>query len=373
MKSAAKNKLKSPDWWILFSAMVLVCIGIIMVFSASQYFTQYKPYEDIYYYLKKQLQNAALGLLAMYIMYRINYRIYKAAAWYIFFAVCGILILLLLGSGAQEAKGAVRWIDLGFTTFQPSELAKLALVMLLAKFLTERQRKISGFKQGFLPPLILIGITCILVYLQNDLSTSVIIAGTAFIMMFCAGVRLPYLIGTVALGGGAVASSILFTDFRMDRITAYLDPWADPLGSGFQTIQSLLAIGSGGLSGVGLGAGGAKWYYLPERHTDFIFSVLAEELGFLGGLLVISLFIVLIWRGLMVAVNAPDLFGSLLALGLISMLGLQAFINLGVVTGLLPVTGITLPFVSYGGTSLLVSMASTGILLNISRYAEIKR
>lgn len=373
MNAPLKSKMKAPDWWIFFSTMVLVCIGIIMVFSSSQYFTQYKPYEDIYYYLKRQLFNAGAGLIAMYIMYRLNYRIYKTLAWYIYFGVSIILLMLLVGSSGEEAGGAVRWMDLGFTTFQPSELAKISLVMLMAKILTEKQRKIGSFQQGFLPPFILMGITCVLVYLQNDLSTSVIIAGTAFVMMFCAGVRLPYLMGTVIVGSIGVAASILMTDFRMGRILAYLDPWSDPLDGGFQTVQSLLAIGSGGLTGVGLGAGGAKWYYLPERHTDFIFSVLAEELGFLGGGLVIALFVVLIWRGLMVAVNAPDLFGSLLALGIVSMIGLQAFMNLGVVTGLLPVTGITLPFLSYGGTSLMVSMASVGLLLNISRYAEIKR
>lgn len=366
------KKVKSPDWWILFSTMLLVCIGIIMVFSSSQYFTQYS-YGDSFYYLKRQLVNAGVGLAAMLIAYLVNYKFYKACAWYIYGSVLFILVLLLFGGNSVESQGAVRWIDLGFTTFQPSELAKVAMVIVMAAFFSTRPKAAKSFKYGFLPSLLLMALTCVMVYLQNDLGTALVIAAAGMVMMFCGGVRLPYLLGTGVLGAAAAGAAIFFTGFRMERIYAYLDPWADPTDAGFQTVQSLLAIGSGGLTGVGLGAGGSKWYYLPARHTDFIFSVLCEELGFIGGLLVIALFVILIWRGLMVAVNAPDTFASLLALGLVAIIGFQAFINLGVVTGLLPITGITLPFVSYGGTSLIVSMASVGILLNISRYSEIRR
>jgi cell division protein FtsW len=365
-----KKTLKAPDWWILFAALLLVCLGIIMVFSSSQYFTQFK-YGDSYYYLKRQMLNAAVGLVFMTVAYFLNYHWYRSLS--VFFYAGTVLMMIALLFIGTENRGAVRWIDLGFITFQPSELAKVTMVMFMSALLASGQKFIRGFKKGFLPTLAVLAFTCAMVYLQNDLGTAVVIAGAGLIMMFCGRVRLGYLVITGFLGCALAAGAVLFTEFRMDRIYAYLNPWADPQGAGFQTVQSLLAIGSGGLTGVGLGSAGSAWYYLPEQYTDFIFSVLAEELGFIGGLLVILLFIFLIWRGFMTAVNAPDVFGAMLALGLTSVLGLQAFINIGVVTGLLPITGITLPFLSYGGTSLVMSMGMVGILLNISRHAEIRR
>lgn len=371
-----KAKKHAPDWWILFSVLALVAIGIIMVFSSSQYFAQYPPYNDTYYFLKKQAEFAALGILGMFVLSRVNYRIYYKLAWPAFIVsillLGGLVVMILAGSG-DETKGAVRWLELGGLRFQPSEVAKLSLILLLAKILTDREQFNKSFTKGFIPVIALIGLTCGLVFAQTALSMTIIIACTSFAMMYCAGINFAYLIGTVILGAGGVVGAIIMKPFRMQRIYAYLDPWSDPLGSGFQTVQSLLAIGSGGLSGVGLGAGGSKWYYLPERHTDFIFSVLAEETGFLGCLVVILLFGILVWRGLTIAVNMPDRFGSLLAFGITFMIGFQAFFNLGVVTGLLPATGITLPFISSGGTSLIICLFSAGILLNLSKYAELKR
>jgi len=197
-----------------------------------------------------------------------------------------------------------------------------------------------------------------------------VVAATGFLMMYCAGVRKRFLTGTLVLGAVVVVAAIIYEPFRVNRIMAYLDPWADPTGSGWQTVQSLLALGSGGLSGVGLGSGSSKLFYLPARHTDFIFSVLGEELGFLGCIFVIVVFVLFIWRGMLVAVKMPDKFGSLLALGIICAMSIQAFINLGVVSGLLPVTGVTLPFISYGGTSLAVCLTMAGMLLNLSRYVK---
>jgi len=368
-----KEKVKSPDWWILVIVAVLMGIGIIMVFSSSQYFAQDAPYNDNLYFLKKQARNAAIGLAMMFVMYRMNYKLYKKFAWPVAIIV-GIVLIVLLAGGQQEIKGTTRWLEVsGVGTFQPSEFAKLAMVIVLAKVMSSRPKRIKTFQGGFIPSIVIIGLFCGLVFAQKALSTTMIIAGTGFLMMFCAGINWRYLAGTLTLAITGVAAAIIYEPFRLQRIYAYLDPWKDPLGSGFQTVQSLLAIGSGGLSGVGLGAGGSKWYYLPERHTDFIFSVLSEELGFIGGFFVIVLFIFLLWRGFSVAVHTPDTFASLVALGITSMIGLQAFINLGVVTGLLPVTGVTLPFISYGGTSLMVSLAAMGALLNISKYAEFKR
>ncbi len=368
-----KTKKNAPDWWIFFSVLALTAIGIIMVFSSSQYFAQYPPYNDAYHFLKKQSEFAGLGIGCMVVLSMINYKAYHRLAWPGFIITLILLVFLLFGGTTDETHGAIRWIDIGGLRFQPSEVAKLALILIMAKIMADRQEFNKSFTKGFLPIILLTAATCGLVVAQTALSSTLIIAVTAFAMMYCAGINLAYLIGTVILGIGGVVVAIVQEPFRMQRIYAYIDPWADPLGSGFQTVQSLLAIGSGGLSGVGLGAGGSKWYYLPERHTDFIFSVLAEETGFLGCLVVILLFAVLIWRGLTIAVNMPDRMGSLIAFGITFMIGIQAFFNLGVVTGLLPATGITLPFISYGGTSLIICLASAGILLNLSKYAGIKR
>jgi cell division protein FtsW len=365
-------KRQSPDWWIFFVVMALLGIGIIMVFSSSQYLAQY-DYGDPYYYLKSQAKNAGLGLIAMFIAYKINYKVYKKLAWPIFGLVIILLLLVLFSGSGESAGGAERWLNLAGFRFQPSEVCKLAMILLLAKICSDHQKSMASFTRGFLPCIALTLVAALLVFAQNALSSASIIAVTAVIMMYCAGVRWQYLGATVGIGFAAGIAVIANTEFRANRIAAYLDPWKDPLGDGFQTVQSLLAIGNGGLTGVGLGAGGSKWYYLPEGYTDFIFSVLAEEMGFLGCLFVIALFGILIWRGLMVAIGLKDMFCSLLALGATVMIGLQAFINLGVVTGLLPVTGVTLPFISYGGTSLIICLISMGILLNLSRYAEIKR
>ncbi|MDD2220349.1 MAG: putative lipid II flippase FtsW [Clostridia bacterium] len=355
---------RKPDWYIFCVVAALVGIGIIMVFSSSQYFAQYE-YDNVYHFLKKQLLHAAIGFIGMFCAYQFGYKKLRYLSYPIFAVVLVLLAAVLLTSAGDEAGGAERWLNLGGFRFQPSELSKLAAVLAVSKYISINYRRMDTGKYGFWPLLALMGVTCGLVFKQNDLSTAAVIAGTLFIMMFVGGVQLRYLFGTMIAGAAAVLAIILGT-FRIARISAWLDPWSDPQGYGFQAIQSLLAIGSGGLTGVGLGAGGSKWYYLPERHTDFIFSVLCEELGFLGGLIVIALFAIFVWRGLVVAVKCEDTFGAMVALGITTMIGLQAFLNLGVATGLVPVTGITLPFVSYGGTSLVMSLTSVGLLLDIS-------
>ncbi len=366
MKSA-KN---APDWWLLIAVIVLTAIGVIMVFSASQYFATYAPYNDSFHFLKKHAESAVVGFFGMFIAYKIKYEWYKKLSWIVFIPVFLLLIFMAASTQIESISGAQRWLEIGGFKFQPSELSKIALPLVLAKLFCSPGIEVKSFSKGFLPAIFITGATAGLIFAQTALSSSCVVAAAGFLMMYCAGVRLRYLAGTVAVGIAGVIAAIVYEPFRINRIMAYIDPWADPTGSGWQTVQSLLALGSGGLSGVGLGSGGSKLFYLPARHTDFIFSVLGEELGFLGGIFVIVVFVLFFWRGMLIAVKMPDKFGSLLALGLICTMAIQAFINLGVVTGLLPVTGVTLPFISYGGTSLAVCLTMAGILLNLSRYVK---
>ncbi len=364
-----KGKRGAPDFWLFLVVLVLLGIGIVMVFSSTQYIAQYKPYNDTYYFLKRELINAGLGLVAMFLLMSINYHRYER-----FSRLALVVAVVLLGvvMAADPHKGASRWLSIGSFNLQPSELAKLALILFLAKFLSDHQYNIEDFKKTFLPAALATAVVCGLI-VTNDLSTAAIVAGTAIIMMWCAGVRKSYIGFFVLVGLFAMVIAIGMEEYRLPRLLAFLHPWDDPQGDGYQIIQSLRAIGSGGLFGVGLGGSSSKLFYLPDRHTDFIFSVLAEELGFVGGFLLILLFMLLIWRGSKIAMRAQDTFGGLFALGLTAMLAIQAVMNIGVCTGSLPVTGITLPFVSYGGTSLLVCLSSVGLLLNISSYSRLDR
>lgn len=362
-----QKKGNSPDLLILLTVMILLCIGIIMVFSSSQYVAFYE-YGDAYHFLRKQLTNAALGLVAMVVMMRIDHKILKDLAMP---ALIGsfILLLLLFAGFGHAAKGAVRWLDFGPLRFQPSEIMKLSLVLYLAVFLSERQRLMGSFRRGFLPPIGMMAAACLLILKQPDLGTALTIVGTTFVMLWAAGTKISHLATVGAAAVGLVVVAIISAPYRMERVLSYLDPWQDALGDGFQAVQSQLAIGSGGLIGVGLSASKAKEFYLPERHTDFIFAIICEETGFIGGMVIIALFLFLIWRGLKVAQSCPDVFSSLLAVGITAMVGFQAILNLGVVTGALPVTGVTLPLISYGGSSLIFTLAGIGLLLNVSRRA----
>ena len=276
--------------------------------------------------------------------------------------------------------GAKRWIDLGFISFQPSEVAKIGLIVFYAALLCKNKERLHEMVRGFLYPLMfLLPVIAILVGVQNHLSATILIVMIVAIMMLMAGSKMKYFlmfgIPAVVAGGGALFLYAKLTGngwFRILRIISFLDPFADSLGDGWQVVQSLYAIGSGGLFGVGLGNSTQKYLYIPEAHNDFIFSIIAEELGFLGCTFVIVLFALFIWRGILIAIKAPDMFGSLIAVGITSMVGLQAIINIAVVTSSMPNTGMSLPFFSYGGTSLLILMASVGVLLNISRASKSK-
>lgn len=291
----------------------------------------------------------------------------RLAAPFLGVAIVLLILVLLIGT---TSRGSSRWLGIGSLSFQPSEIIKLAMVIFLANSLAQNRRYLNNLVQGIGPYLALMAFVCLLILAQPDLGTAVAVAGTTYLMLTVGGADKRYLALLAVLGVAAVGLAIAIAPYRMARFTAFLNPWADPQGNGWQTIQSLLAIGSGGLFGTGLGEGRQKLYYLPENHTDFIFAILSEELGFIGAAFVVILFLLLIWRGFQTAFKAPDTFGSLLAAGLTIMLSLQAFLNMGVVTGMLPVTGITLPLLSYGGSSLIFTLVGIGILLNISRYAR---
>lgn len=350
--------------------MTLLAIGLIMVYSASAVWSDYK-FNDSFFFAKRQLLFAGLGFAAMFLMMSIDYWSWRKWAKPILI-ICFILLLVVLIPGiGMERNGSRSWIGVGAFSVQPSEFIKLALIAFLAKFLSEKQRYITTVKKGLAPSLSLVFLAFGLIMLQPDLGTGTVMVGTCFVMLFIAGARIFHfaILGLAGLAG--FVGLILSAPYRMARITSFLDPWQDPLGTGFQIIQSLYAIGPGGLFGLGLGESRQKFFYLPEPQTDFIFAILSEELGFIGGSLVILLFALLLWRGIKIALGAPDLYGSFLAVGIISMIAIQVMINIGVVTGLMPVTGITLPFLSYGGSSLTIMLMAVGVLLNISRYARV--
>lgn len=358
---------RPPDYAILGSVATLLAIGLVMVFSSSSV-RALADVGDAYYYLKRQLVWAFLGLGAMFLLMRVDHwEIRKYARVFFFVTFLSIIIVLIPGVG-QVAGGARRWIGYGLLRFQPSELMKLATVVYMAWTLSRDPEKIRSLTRGVLPYVILLGAVFFLILKQPDLGTAVAIAGAVVIMIFVAGARLGHLLGLFLAAVPVLIYAVLGEEYRRSRWLAFLDPFADPQGSGFHIIQAIYAIGSGGLFGLGLGNSRQKFFYLPAEHTDFIFAILGEELGFVGAVLVIGLFLVLAWRGYRTAMTAPDTFSSLLAAGLTTMIVLQAMLNIGVVCGILPITGVPLPFVSFGGSSLVPTLAGVGILLNISRH-----
>lgn len=374
------NKVKEKkkfDFVLFITVLILLSLGLIMVLSASAP-SALSESGDSYTYFRKQFIFAIIGIIAMMIISKIDYRRYKKWYWISYFVSVGILLLVLVPGLRVKSNGAVRWISLGgLGTFQPSELTKIGLILFYAGYLTDHKDQLKDFWRGFIKPLIFLAPPiAILILVQNHMSASIIIATVSVTMMLMAGVRLINFIfaGIVA----AFAGGVYFiqgnlngsNSFRWQRIQVYFNPWSDARGKGYQMIQSLYAIGSGGLFGVGLGQSTQKYLYIPEPENDFIFAILAEELGFVGCAIVIALFGIFIWRGIITAMKAPDMFGSLLAIGITTLIGLQAIINIAVVTASIPTTGISLPFFSYGGTSLLITLASVGVLLNISKSSS---
>lgn len=363
-------KKTTPDFILVIVILALLSLGLIMVYSASAVWADYR-FDDSFYFAKRQLLFAIIGLIAMFFIMNIDYWTWRSWSKVILITCFVLLIAVLIPGIGNVRNGSRSWIGVGAFSIQPSEFMKLAMIIYLAKFLSENQKNITSFKKGLVPSLGLVFTAFALIMLQPDLGTGTVMVGTCLIMIFVSGARIAHFAGLGLLGLAGFVGLIAAAPYRIKRITAFLDPWEDPLGSGFQTIQSLYAIGPGGLFGLGLGQSRQKFFYLPEPQTDFIFAILAEELGFIGGAFVLLLFALLLWRGIRTALNAPDLYGSFLAVGIISMVAFQVMINIGVVINLIPVTGITLPFFSYGGSSLTLMLMAMGILLNISRYSRI--
>ncbi len=358
-----------PDMWLFGTVVALVAVGVVMVYSASALVAADR-FRDPYFFLKKQLFWAVLGFGCLWAAMTLHYRSLQRAMLPLLVLSLVLLIFVLIPPFSQEINGTRRWLRVGPVSFQPAELAKFSLVVYLAQFLTRRREVVESFWLGLLPPLLVAGSMAGLVLLQPDLGSSLTLLALVFCLLFLAGSRISQMALVAASALPLVALAIYAAPYRLRRIVTFLDPWADPRGSGFQVIQSYLALGSGGLIGRGLGESKQKLFYLPEPHTDFIFAVLGEELGFLGALAVVCLFGLVVWRGIRIGLGAPDAFGAFLALGLTALLACQTLVNLGVVTGVLPTKGLPLPFISFGGSSLVMAMVSAGVLLNISQHTR---
>jgi cell division protein FtsW len=366
---------KACDYPILFSVLLLVSIGIVMVFSAS-YNYAVDTYNDGYYFFKRQMLWAVLGFAAMVFM--MNYDYHKLERWANVLLVLSILLLLAVfipGVGATINE-ATRWIKLGPITIQPAEIAKIAMIIYMARSMSKKNDAMKTFSKGVIPYLIIAGIFFIIIVMQPNLSTALTMIMLCFVMMFAAGANIGHLASLLGIGAGAAAyiisSGIIADTYWYKRIMIFRDPFQDTSDTGFQLVQSLYALGSGGLWGVGLGNSRQKQFYLPMPQNDFIFAIICEELGFIGGVTILFIFMFLIWRSLRVAITAKDSFGRLLATGIISIVALQVIMNVAVVTSSMPPTGVPMPFISAGGSSLSISMASMGILLNISKHCEIE-
>jgi cell division protein FtsW len=361
-------KRVSVDRWLFTVTAILVFLGLIMVFSASAVMAKEK-FGSPYNFVSKQLFWAVAGIIAMIAAMRIDYRRYKHPA--VVFSLLAVTTILLLSVFALDrSHNTHRWIHWGGFSFQPSELAKPALILFLAFFLESRFKQIEDWRNTLLPAVAPTMIFLLLIVAQPDLGTAIACAAITAAILFVAGMQMRYF-GYAFLASILPLYFLLFhVSWRRDRIFAFLNPYADPRGAGFHIIQSLIAVSTGGLTGVGLMEGKQKLFYLPEPHTDFIFAVTAEELGLVGALAVVILFAIFLWRGTRIALRTSDPFGRFLAVGITSMVILQAFINISVVLGLMPTKGIPLPFVSYGGSSLFVTLACVGVLLNISKQAE---
>jgi cell division protein FtsW len=367
----AKTPAPSPEYdhLLMISALLLLGLGLVMVFSASGVLASDK-YHDPAFFLKKQLIYAAVGVGLMLFVRRIPYQTYDRLVYVILFISLVLLILVLIPGIGVRIRSAARWIKLGPLVIQPSEFAKLAIIIFLAYSMARKQEKIRFFSIGFLPHIVVAGIFILLIEKEPDFGTAMALAGITFLMLFVGGTRLTHIFLAVLSASPLVVYVILKNKMRLERVTTFLDPWKYAQESGYQLVHSLYAIGSGGFLGLGIGKSREKLFYLPDSHTDFIFSILAEEVGFIGVLIVFSLFAILIIRGLIISLRAQDNFGAYLAVGLTSLIGLQAAINLAVVSGLMPTKGLSLPFLSYGGSSLLVNMVAIGILLNISSQSR---
>ena len=359
--------MKKYSRLLIISIIIITLFGALMIYSASSVWAEYK-FNDQYKYLKSQLIFLVLGYLIMILISKFPYQNYKKLSNIIFLVTTSLLVLVLIPGIGTVRNGSRSWFGLGGFGMQPSEFTKLSLIIFTAKYLENNERDLKSIKKGVLPILGVLLLVFALIMLEPDFGTGVVIVMTIVVLLFVSGVNLNFFVKIGILGLIGVVVLIIIAPYRTQRIISFLNPWSDPLGSGFQIIQSLYAIGPGGLLGLGLGNSIQKHFYLPEPQTDFIFSIISEEFGFLGILIVAVLFLTIITTGFKIATKCEDKFGKYLAFGITFSLAFQAMLNLMVVVGLIPVTGVTLPFLSYGGSSLLISLTSIGILLNINKY-----
>lgn len=351
---------------IFLSAISLGIIGILMIYSASSIWSNYR-FSDTFHYVKHQGLFFLVGLIGIYVLSKVDYKLYKKHASKILLLSLILLVLVLIPGIGQVRNGSRSWFGIDAFGFQPSELSKLALIIFTAKYLSNHEKEVKFFRKGIMPILLVIFLFFGLIMLEPDFGTGMVIVVSLMFMLFITNTKLTFFGIMGVLGIGGIAGLIIVAPYRLARILSFLNPWSDPLGSGFQIIQSLYAIGPSGLFGKGFGNSIQKHFYLPEPQTDFIFAIISEEFGFIGILVIAFLFLTLFYNTLKVSLECNDLFGKYLSFGLVISLILQAVLNICVVIGLVPVTGVTLPFLSYGGSSLLVTMASVGIILNIAK------
>ncbi|NOK17728.1 putative lipid II flippase FtsW [Corallococcus carmarthensis] len=354
---------------LLCAVLALVSLGLVMTYSASAVLAQDKLGDSLYF-LKRQMSAAGIGLVAMAVAMKLGWRKLARLAYPLLLVAIVLLIAVAIPGIGTTAGGARRWIRLPGFSLQPAEIAKFAWLVYLSYSLAKKREKVATFSIGFLPHLALCGILVLLCMLQPDFGSSVLLVFMLFVLLFAAGTKLSYLVGSVLLALPLAFVAIATSPYRMKRILAFLDPWAHRHDVGYQVAESLMSIGSGGITGLGLGDGRQKLFFLPEAHTDFIFSILGEELGLIGVGLLVVLYAVVLWRGIRAALAAGETFGTYLGLGISSIIAFQATVNMCVAMGLLPTKGLTLPFVSYGGTSLVVLMGSAGVLLSLSANTQ---
>jgi len=371
MKTTQKAQTQTMhyDVTLLFCVLFLVGIGIVMVYSASSALALKKFGSDTYF-LKRQATFSLMGMIALVVCGHIPLGLYRKLAYPLLGIAIVLLLLVPFSHMGVAAGGAKRWLSIMGFSFQPSEIARQAMVIYLAYSMSKKQAQIKEFSIGFLPHIIVLAIMTVLILMQPDFGSVVILAAVTWILLFVGGVRLRYLLSSVLALLPLAYYVLINADYRVRRIASFLDPWQYPTEDGYQIVHSLMAFGTGGIWGTGIGRGYQKLFYLPEPHTDFIFSVIGEELGLFGILFIIALYTLILWRGICIARNSEDSFATFMAIGITAALLLQVCVNMGVTLGLLPTKGLTLPFLSYGGTSLLMNMASVGILMNIgARHA----
>lgn len=350
-------------------AITLICVGLVMIYSASSIYA-WERYKDGFFFLKRHISFLAIGALLTILVMAVDYKKLRHIAKPLLICSFFLLVFVLIPGIGREVSGARRWFRFKFISFQPSELANLAMLIYTADFIARKGDAVKEFFKGFLPPIAVLGCSALLILMQPDLGTTLALGLVIFIMLYVAGVRATYLLSLILASLPALYLLIFTVPYRRSRILAFLNPWLDPKGSGFQIIQSQIALGSGGFFGVGLGHSKQKLFYLPAAHTDFIFSIIGEELGLLGTLAVILLLMIFVQQGIKVVKNCSDKFGYFLALGLVSMISIRALINIGVSCGLMPTKGLPLPFISYGGSSFIFDLVCVGLLINIARTGD---